>query len=217
MTESNEWYLLYKSTNLIKRRLHRHKIKYQRLQLPESIKNATIIDLCCGTGEFGSIAAEKNPESLVIGVDSHLSSELRAQKTNFIFIQSSAYNIAIRGDSCDFLFCFHSLHHLGDVSSWQNLVKEMGRILKRGGKLYVIDHYPTLWLKIAVWLFKTPIVRLIPWMKDFQKQLSTEKEILNYWLEHWKEFLQLLAENGFTCRKFSKRLFFFYANYDKSN
>lgn len=217
MIENNEWYLLYGSKDLSKVRLRRHKRKYRRQKLPAGIRKSTILDLCCGMGEFSSIAAEKNPESVVIGMDYHFSSEFHKNKTNLKFIQSSAYDIAVKGNSCEHLFCFHSLHHLGEASCWEGLVQEINRVLKVGGKLYLIDHYPTIWLQLALWFFKISFVQIIPWMKDFQRQLCVEKEILNYWLEHWKEFLQVLAENGFTCRKFSKRLFFFYAYYEKIN
>ena len=217
MKESREWYDLYGRAALQERRQRRHLKKYLKYTLPVNLKDAHILDLCCGTGEFARIAADSNPDSRIVGMDVYFPSGLGSDRQNLTFIQSSAFDIAAEDNTFDHLFCFHSLHHLGEVSGWEELIHEMSRVLKPGGRLHLIDHYPGIWLKLALQFFKTTLPVFIPWMRDFKEQLYDERQILGYWLDHWRIFLKMLTENRFMCTESRKGIFFFYSEYEKVN
>ena len=124
-----DWHELYHSEPLRLRRQKQHNRKYSRYALPEKHDGQVILDLCCGAGEFTSIASFRNPASYVIGMDVYDKEFARSRKNNLAFVKGDAISISLKSESCHHVFCFHSFHHLGGREAWLKVLQETYRIL----------------------------------------------------------------------------------------
>ncbi len=102
---------------------------------PDNMKGKICLDAGSGEGRLAGICLGQ--ADLVIGVEL---SEAIVQAANkfdtkkFIPIQASIDSMPIHNESVDFLFCWGVLHH----SKYPHLsLKEMWRVLKPGGELYI--------------------------------------------------------------------------------
>lgn len=118
--------------------------------IPQSEKYKTIIDLGCGNGVVGLIAAEKNPDALVTFLDESFMA-IESAKENF----SAAFTdqrkaifkvndclIGIEKNSTDLILNnppFHQNNVVGDEIAWQ-MFKQSKEVLKSGGELWVIGN-----------------------------------------------------------------------------
>jgi len=107
------------------------------------------LDIGCGTGWAVGQAAE-----LVSGKGSFYGADLSPKmiekaktnfsgRDNFHFIQANSESIPLDDDFFDILICTNSFHHyLHPV----NALSEMCRLLKGGGKLYLLDPVADSWI-----------------------------------------------------------------------
>jgi SAM-dependent methyltransferase len=88
---------------------------------------ARVLDLGCRDGSF---EAESYPDACVVRLDR----ELSLSRTRSGFIQADAAHLPFAGGSFDAIVSNHSLEHMDDLAG---VLKEMGRVLRRDGGLYV--------------------------------------------------------------------------------
>jgi len=215
MKENDNWYSQYNSEELQKRRIKKHRKKYLSYGLPQKTENQVLLDLCCGSAEFSRLIAKHNPQSLVLGCDIFLEKKSLYYLGNLFFFSADAISLSLPDSSVDQIFCFHSLHHLDGPGRWQRLVDEFHRVLKNGGYLHLVDHYPSPWLRLAFIAVRSPLSLMVPWLKKFREQLKLEEEILSYWFENWEVFFHLVNQAGFERTVWSKKIFFFYSVFKK--
>lgn len=118
--------------------------------IPESPGHLEIIDLGCGNGVVGLIAAEKNPHSSIHFVDeSHMAvasakeNYLRAFKTE----DSATFNVGdglnqFDPNSADIILCnppFHQQSTVG-VHLAQRMFIDSKRVLKSSGQLWIVGN-----------------------------------------------------------------------------
>ncbi len=112
-------------------------------------KNAKFLDIGCGTGwALGQIARLVNNQGSFYGVDLSEKMIEKAKRNfqnndNFHFIKSNAESIPLEGDFFDFILCNNSFHHYlhPDIA-----MEEMFRLLKSGGKVYLLDPTADHWI-----------------------------------------------------------------------
>jgi SAM-dependent methyltransferase len=100
-----------------------------------------ILDAGCGTGEAASRLATLYPGARVLGVDildPHL--ELARQRWGAIgprltFEHRSIYELGLPERTCDLVVCRHVLHSIPHADQ---VVAELARVTKRGGRLHLI-------------------------------------------------------------------------------
>lgn len=117
------------------------------------------LDIGCGTGwAVGQVAKLVNDQGLFYGVD--LSPKMiQKAKSNFnsrdhlFFTQANAESLPLDSNFFDIIICTNSFHH------YPNPVKalaEMYRLLKSGGKVYILDPTADTWItKLADKIIKT--------------------------------------------------------------
>ncbi len=106
-----------------------------------------VLDLGCGPGTQLAQIAELNPDTQFLGVDLSKSMLELAQRhveakgiANVRFEQGDMTNLEmIPSGSIDAVVSFLALHHLPDVSSLNKCFREIRRVLRAGGALYVVD------------------------------------------------------------------------------
>ena len=118
--------------------------------LPGRQDTCDIIDLGCGNGLLGLIAAERNPAATVHFVDESFMA-VESAKENFYRVFGQERNATFRaGDglkdfetaSADIVLCnppFHQQHTVGDQIA-NNMFKESKKVLRKGGELWVIGN-----------------------------------------------------------------------------
>lgn len=118
--------------------------------IPESEKYKNIIDLACGNGVVGLIAAEKNPSAEILFLDESFMA-IESAKTNFEK-NASSNNVArfetndslngIKHNSADLILNnppFHQDNAIGDEVAWK-MFKQSKEVLKEKGELWVIGN-----------------------------------------------------------------------------
>ncbi len=118
--------------------------------IPASSQTSKIIDLGCGNGIIGLVAAELNPNAELLFIDESFMSVESAKATfNAAFggLRKADYQpndclAGIAENSADLVLCnppFHQHAAIGDVTAWQ-MFGDAKKVLKRGGELWVVGN-----------------------------------------------------------------------------
>lgn len=118
--------------------------------LPQSEKYKTIIDLACGNGVVGLLAAIKNPSATVLFIDESFMAVESARK-NFSNAKDISNNAEFSANDClqnvekgsaDLILNnppFHQNNAVGDEVAWR-MFSQSFSVLKPGGELWVIGN-----------------------------------------------------------------------------
>ncbi len=118
--------------------------------LPARPDACDIIDLGCGNGLVGLIAAERSPKATVCFIDESFMAVASA-KVNFqrVFgqLRDATFRVGdglkeVESGSADLILCnppFHQQHTVGDQIA-VSLFKQSHRVLRKGGELWVIGN-----------------------------------------------------------------------------
>lgn len=110
-------------------------------------KNAVVLDVACGTGDL-AVELQTNAEANIIGTDfcrpmlSIAFDKNAKNKTKIPYVEADGMNLSFADNSFDAVTIAFGLRNF---SNWQDGLKEFHRILKKHGKLVVLE-------------FSTPIV-----------------------------------------------------------
>lgn len=118
--------------------------------LPQSENHEKIIDLACGNGVVGLIAAEKNPSAEVLFLDeSYMAVESAREnvKNNLSLTNNTRFEVndcltGIEKNSVDLILNnppFHQDNAVGDEVAWR-MFNQSKDVLKQGGELWVIGN-----------------------------------------------------------------------------
>jgi 16S rRNA (guanine1207-N2)-methyltransferase len=118
--------------------------------LPATQGSCNIIDLGCGNGLLGLMAAKTNPEAIIYFVDESFMA-VESARENFYRAFGQERKAVIKvGDglndfeaaSADFIFCnppFHQQNTVGDQIA-NIMIKQSRRVLKAGGELWIVGN-----------------------------------------------------------------------------
>jgi ubiquinone/menaquinone biosynthesis C-methylase UbiE len=116
------------------------------------------LDVGCGTGwAVGEVAKSVNNKGLFYGVDLSAKMIEKAKENfsgreNLHFIKANAESIPLDDGFFDIIICTNSFHHYLHPD---RAVSEFYRLLKKGGKVYVMDATTDVWYaKIVDWIFR---------------------------------------------------------------
>jgi len=121
---------------------------YHTAQVCEIVKPGdTVVDLGCGPATQLGMIARLNPDTQFLGVDfsDEMLDRARAHVadqglTNVRFQKSDMSRLDFLADaSADAVYSTVALHHLPAVDTLNNTFSEIGRILRPGGGVYVVD------------------------------------------------------------------------------
>jgi ubiquinone/menaquinone biosynthesis C-methylase UbiE len=120
------------------------EMKVRLLQSFEKNERLQVLDIGCGDGTTELFMHRYFSKWQLTGMDVSKQSIDAANKkeipgVSFILYDGSA--IPFTDESVDVLFMAGVLHHV-EFSLHDSLVKEIGRVLKRGGRLYIFEHNP---------------------------------------------------------------------------
>ena len=111
--------------------------------------NVHFLEIGCGTGwAVGQVANLVNGKGLFYGVDLSPKMIEKAKnnfsgKDNFRFIQANSESIPLDDNFFNIIICTNSFHHYLNPDK---ALKEMARLLKKGGKLFLLDPTADTWI-----------------------------------------------------------------------
>ncbi len=109
----------------------------------------SFLDVGCGTGRaLGQVAKLVNDHGTFYGVDLSYRMIEKAKenfkgRNNFYFIKSNAESIPLRDNLLDIIICTNSFHHYLNPDK---ALKEIRRLLKKSGRIYILDPTADTWL-----------------------------------------------------------------------
>lgn len=118
--------------------------------LPKTKGPADIVDLGCGNGLLGLVAAQQNPEARLHFVDESYMA-IESARENFLQLSNDTRTAEFRlcdgltdfdDHVADVVLCnppFHQSHAIGD-SMATSMFKESARVLRNGGELWVVGN-----------------------------------------------------------------------------
>ena len=117
-----------------------------------------ILEIGCGIGSTTCLIGERFSRATVMGLDFDgeqvALAQARAHPSNVMFIQGDAMGFPFEDNTFDALFSLLTFHHL---ENYQRSLKECLRVLRPGGRLYVIEL--GLWsIHRLKWLFPAPVI-----------------------------------------------------------
>jgi ubiquinone/menaquinone biosynthesis C-methylase UbiE len=101
-----------------------------------------ILDIGCGTGVFADRVLRRFPETHVWGIDLSAGMLRQCQPrcaesgNRFHVVQGNSERLPFKDDAFDVITCTHSFHH---YPSQPRVLAEMHRVLRPGGRLFIID------------------------------------------------------------------------------
>jgi ubiquinone/menaquinone biosynthesis C-methylase UbiE len=139
------------------------------------------LDVGCGTGwAVGEIAKLVSNNGSFYGVDLspkmiEKAKDKFSDRTNFQFLIANAESIPLNNNFFDVVICTNSFHHYLNPDKALN---EMYRLLKKGGKIYILDPTADKWMiKVAdkiIKLFEPEHVKLYS-TTEFQRLFENAK------------------------------------------
>jgi ubiquinone/menaquinone biosynthesis C-methylase UbiE len=118
--------------------------KVLQLKNDEKDGNLAMLDVGCGDGLTSTFVEKHFPSWQTTGIDISEKSIAAAKKRNITkaaFQMFDGQHIPFENASFDVVFIAAVLHHI-EFSLHQNLLNEMYRVLKPGGRLYLFEHNP---------------------------------------------------------------------------
>lgn len=112
-------------------------------------ENMCVLDIGCGTGwALGQIARKVNGQGEFYGVDLSPKMIDKAKENfrdrgNFHFIKANSESVPIDDNQFDVIICTSSFHHYLHP---EKALKEMKRMLKDDGRVYILDPAADSWL-----------------------------------------------------------------------
>lgn len=105
-----------------------------------------VLDVCCGTGNGSIIIAEANDKNEMVAIDSSADMLAVAERKvsnknlqNVSFWQMDATKMNFEDGRFDIVMVSFGLHEL-EYPMMMDVLKEICRVLKDGGKLYIVDY-----------------------------------------------------------------------------
>ena len=134
-----------------------------------------VLDVCFGTGNSTLLVAKNNNRNMITGLD--LSADMlkvanrkirKQGLSNIKTVRMDAANMDLEDESFDVATSSFGLHEM-EYPVMESIIKEMNRVLKKGGKLFLVDYQiqdtPTKRFFFRLYLLLTSP----PHVKDFLK------------------------------------------------
>lgn len=204
--ETAAWTEAYHSRPLVARRRATYRRKLRRLGLTGLPPGQAVLDIACGSGEFLDLLAAGGARPLV-GID-----PIRppGRLGSYRRLAADGCHLPFADASFRHVLCTHSLHHFGSFDKVGQLLAEVRRVLAPGGRVYLVDHFGSAYLKLLYRAMAIPCGCFPPALRLLGAQLREEREYLDWWLANWRDLFRAVPRSGLRVARFRRGLFFFY-------
>ena len=117
----------------------RQRLKQLESAVARNVVGARVLNVGCGTGGFNVLARDSGAD--VWGVDACAEAvTIAALRTPGRVLRAAAEQLPLPPGGFDLVYCYSTLEHVADAG---RAVREMVRVLRPGGRLYL--HTPNRW------------------------------------------------------------------------
>lgn len=158
-------------------------------------KNDKILDLGCGDGLNIVVLRELGIKN-VVGMDPSTDLLKAAKKLNpkNTFVKGVAEKLPFKKGVFDVVLVDSVFHHLLD---YDVALKEIKRVLKRGGRLCFIEPHNHIVRKIIDWVCEQEWSKHMPFIAKRRVAYLNEINLMKHWLTTEQEFYASLTNNTF--------------------
>jgi SAM-dependent methyltransferase len=162
------------------------KSHYSALQCERIPRNARILDLGCGTGEFLDLLRSHGMTRLS-GLEPD--AELVSRGALSGVRQGSAADLpALGAEAFDAVFVVGVLHHLASLAEVKRCVRDIRNTLAPGGLFLSVEPRKSTLRSLATWvILDSPFWRVHPRLRMERTMLLVERRDMDEWLEFEKE------------------------------
>ena len=122
---------IYFQEYLLKRKMN-YIIKYCK-----NLKNKIGLDIGCGQGTYSEYLNKIS--SKMVGIDFSFNNVKNTLFHNKFGLNCDGTQLPFKSNYFDFCYCINVLHHLPSITLQDNFLKEMIRVVKSGGKIFIFD------------------------------------------------------------------------------
>jgi ubiquinone/menaquinone biosynthesis C-methylase UbiE len=156
------------------------------------VQGRRVADIGCGKGRFARIVKQHHPSASVLAVD--LAEAMLAHVPEGIHrVAASMTALPIATGSCEAAYATESLEHAVDIPA---AIAELTRIVKRGGRIAIIDKNAAAWGRLETTAWERWFDR-----KELEKLLGRHcRRVRSHFISYWEDvepdglFLAWLAE-----------------------
>lgn len=116
------------------------RLKRLEAALGRSVAGARVLNVGCGTGGFNTLARRAGADAWGVDASAEAAAIAGLREAGRRIFCALAEALPFRDGSFDVVYCYSTLEHVADA---RHAVREMVRVLKPGGRLYV--HTPHRW------------------------------------------------------------------------
>ena len=133
-TQHAQDYLLKHQSGWSRQLSHKRDVQLARRALKLAGEPGLVLDLPCGAGRFWPMLAEKENRVIIAADNSAAMLNIAqvAQPADVVKrvrpLQTSAFEIDLPDNAVDSIFCMRLLHHIGEASHRQALLREFHRV-----------------------------------------------------------------------------------------
>ena len=207
--ETAAWSEAYAAPELARRRQRTYEAKLRRLGLLSPSGGATL-DIACGHGDALAVLHAQGHTNL-IGVDL---SHPTTGSVDYRRVTGAGEVLPFAPASFDRVMCLHSLHHFRSMDHIGDLLTECRRVLTPAGRLYLLDHWGSFWLRTLFRVLEWDLPVYPAAARHFGRQLREEHDAIFWWLDHWRQLYERLTAAGFRVRQQSRTAAFLYLTCD---
>ena len=176
-----EWYSSYYSTLGKYRRLknywnliHLRKMKF----FGEVPVDSIIVDIGCGNGNM-LVTLKSKGYSNLYGFDIRIP---EVYDKDFSITKGSMLDMPYDDDFADTLICFNVMHHLFSYEQYIEFLGNCRRVLKKGGKFFLVEPHDNPWRKLQDILVKISLVSSFGPIRWQKKAVLEEKNEIDRFL-----------------------------------
>jgi ubiquinone/menaquinone biosynthesis C-methylase UbiE len=190
-------------------------------KLPEKLKklgilglppSTRVLDACCGGGEAME-ALRVHGFERIWGTDSLPQSSWQTSAGRFA--ASDVRRLPFASDTFEAVVNLHALHHLENSNGVRDFLDEAFRVLRPGGRLFIIDFPATPQIRFLFWAMRNRLGLLTGGLRNFAEIVDEEWEYLSGYLNDWPRVQRQLRTSGFEVAAWKSGLFLFYLCLEK--
>lgn len=174
---------------------------YDHIRIDDLPRDANILDLGCGSGEFIKILKERGFTS----IDGwEIQSDLIAEAGSDCIREGNCLVIPETPPQYDAIVMLGVLHHLSSFDEVSTALKNVRRMLKPGGTFFSVEPRNSLARAVMTHLmFAIPMGLLPAQVKIDRFLVDQEKVELNRWLAYEHRVADRAGSIGLTCTRMS--------------
>lgn len=180
--------------------------KLHRMGVTKLARDSRILDTCCGNGDALSDLYSLGFRNLQ-GIDGIEHSAWSAQP--FPLVSGDVRGLPFENSSFDAVTNLHALHHLGGPDGTQAFLNECFRVLRPGGRLFILDFPNSPQIQLLFWGLRRRLLTFTPGLENFARIVDEEWSYLGPYLSDWSKNKSVLLNSSFAVEQFDQRFFLY--------